>query len=60
VTKKEIVKMNYFKVWWNGVQVGQDFQSKKEAERYIRRMRIEKWEIVEFNEELTLVNRWTV
>jgi hypothetical protein len=51
--------MNYFKVWWNDLQVGQKFNTKKEAEQYIKRMRIGKWEIVEFNEDLVVVNRWT-
>lgn len=51
--------MNYFKVWWNNIQVGQKFQTKKDAEKYIGRMRIDKWEIVEFNDESAVVNRWT-
>lgn len=51
--------MNYFKVWWNDVPVGQKFSSKIEAEKYIRRMRIEKWEIVEFD-DIQVINRWTV
>jgi hypothetical protein len=59
VTEKRL-EMNYFKVWWNDVQVGQEFRTKKEAEKYIKRMRIENWEIVEFNEDLHIVNRWNV
>lgn len=50
--------MNYFKVWWNDVRVGQRFPTKKEAEKYIRKMKIAKWQIVEFNNDLVVVNRW--
>ncbi|WP_423408052.1 hypothetical protein AABM38_20630 [Heyndrickxia sp. MSNUG] len=52
-------KTTYFKVWWNNVQVGQRFQTKKDAEKYISQMRIKNWEIVEFNSDLAVVNRWT-
>jgi hypothetical protein len=50
---------NYFKVWWNNVQVSTKFKSKIDAERYISRMKINDWEIVEFNEDSIVVNRWT-
>lgn len=50
--------MNYFKVWWNNVQVSQEFKTKKEAEKYIRKMRAWNSEIVEFNEDCIVVNRW--
>jgi hypothetical protein len=50
--------MNYFKVWWNGIQVAEDFPTKKAAEKYIRKMRAYNSEICEINEDLQVVNRW--
>lgn len=51
--------MNYFKVWWSDIPVEQKFNNRKEADRYIRKMKIDKWEIVEFNNDLEVVNKWT-
>jgi hypothetical protein len=50
--------MNYFKVWWNGIQVAEKFPNKKEAEKYIRKMRAYNSEIIEFNEECQVMNSW--
>jgi hypothetical protein len=52
--------MNYFNVWWNGIPANQKFSTKKDAEKYIRKMKAWKCEILEFNKEHAVVNRWQI